>query len=471
MKILIRLLCATFLGIGTVAHAQVTLPVFFSDHMVLQQKSNAKIWGTAVGKKEVKVQTSWDHKSYVAKPDEKGNWSVLVSTPHAGGPYEIGVSQQNKIVLQDILIGEVWICSGQSNMDMPIKGYDALPITNSLDLLMESPDPMLRLFKMTRKHAATPQTNAEGRWQAAHAESVAPFSAAGYQFASYLRKHLGVPVGIMQVTWGGSAIEAWIDKDLVTEVLKDRLATNQSITKAVHQSPGNLYNGMIAPLIGYGIAGVIWYQGEQNRHNYDDYLALQYTMVRSWRDQWKIGDWAFYLAQLAPMRYPAQQEYKVPLLREAQLKLPDTLSNSGVAILIDAGEERNIHPPDKTIVAKRLAYLALSKTYQKKGFPAASPTYKKMTVKNDTVTVNFNQVPLGLTTYGKPITQFEVAGADQVFYPATATLHNTFVKVYSDKVKNPVAVRYAFKDWCVGELYSVEGLPVSSFRTDHWKKN
>lgn len=471
MKTLTKCLFVAFLGICTVAQAQVTLPAFFSDHMVLQQQSQAKIWGTAIGKKEVKIQPSWNQQTYTAKPDEKGNWSVTVATPVAGGPFDISVSQQNKIVLQDVLIGEVWICSGQSNMDMPIKGYNALPITNSLDLLMESPDPKLRLFKMARKHSATPETNVEGSWQAADAGSVAPFSAAGYQFANYLRKHLGVPVGIIQVTWGGSAIEAWIDKDLVTELLKDRLATNQSVTKAVHQTPGNLFNGMIAPLIGYPIAGVIWYQGEQNRHNYDDYLALQYAMVKSWRDRWKIGDWAFYLAQLAPMRYPAQQEYKVPLLREAQLKLPDTLSNSGVAILIDAGEERNIHPPDKTIVAKRLAYLALSKTYQKKGFPAASPTYKNMVVKNDTVTVSFNQTPLGLTTYGKQITQFEVAAADQIFYPATATLHNDVVRVYSDKVKNPVAVRYAFKDWCVGELYSVEGLPVSSFRTDHWKKN
>lgn len=471
MKKLIPLLFASFFGMATMAQAQVTLPAFFSNHMVLQQQSNAKIWGTAMGKKEVTVQTSWDRKTYTAKPDDKGNWSIKVATPHAGGPFEISVSQQNKIVLNDILIGEVWVCSGQSNMDMPVKGYNALPITNSLDLLIESPDPMLRLFKMARKHAATPETKVEGNWQAANAESVAPFSAAGYQFANYLRKHLGVPVGIIQVTWGGSAIEAWMDKDLVTDVLKERLATNQSISKAVHQTPGNLYNGMIAPLIGYHIAGVIWYQGEQNRHNYDDYLALQYAMVKSWREQWKIGDWAFYLAQLAPMRYPAQQEYKVPLLREAQLKLPDTLSNSGVAILIDAGEERNIHPPNKTIVAKRLAYLALSNTYQKKGFPAASPTYKKMVVKNDTVTLSFNGVSLGLTTYGKPLTQFEVAAADQVFYPATAILHNDVVRVYSDKVKQPVAVRYAFTDWCVGELYSVEGLPVSSFRTDQWKKN
>lgn len=155
-------------------------------------------------------------------------------------------------------------------------------------------------------------------------------------------------------------------------------------------------------------------------------------------------------------------------MREAQLKLPDTLNNVGVAVIIDAGEEKNIHPADKTVASKRLAYLALSKTYHKKGFPVASPTFKKMVMKNDTVLVHFNDIPLGLTTYGKPITQFEVAGADQVYYPATARLVNETVKVFSDKVKQPIAVRYAFKDWAIGELYSVEGLPISSFRTDNW---
>lgn len=468
MKKLILLLCISCFGFCKIASAQVEMPTFFSDHLVLQQKSNAKIWGTAIGKKEVKVKTSWDNQSYTAKPDDKGNWTVVIKTASAGGPFTISVSQQNKIVLNDVLLGEVWLCSGQSNMDMPVKGYNNLPITNSLDILMDSPDPMLRLFKVERKYATTSETNVKGSWQLADASSVAPFSAVGYQFASYLRKQLGVPVGMIQSTWGGSPIEAWMDRALVGDVLKDRLLNNKAVSKAVHQTPGNLFNGMIAPLVGYNIAGLIWYQGEQNRHNHADYLALQHAMVSSWREKWNIGNWPFYLTQLAPMKYAAREAYKVPLLMEAQLKLPDTLTNSGVAIIIDAGEEHNIHPADKTIPSKRLAYLALAKTYKKKGFPSASPTYKKMVVKNDTVLVHFNHVPLGLTTYGKQITQFEVAAADQKFYPATAVLKNDVVILYSDKVKQPIAVRYAFKDWAVGELYSVEGLPVSSFRTDNW---
>jgi len=468
MKALVIFLVAIFLACCTTAEAQVTLPTIFSDHLVLQQQSNAKIWGTAIGKKEVKVQTSWNKQTYTAKPDDKGNWSLIVKTGTAGGPFTISVSQQNKMVLEDVLLGEVWLCSGQSNMDMPVKGYNNLPITNSMDILMDSPDPMLRLFKVERKYSATPEKDVKGNWQLANAASVAPFSAVGYQFAIYLRKQLGVPVGMIQSTWGGSPIEAWMDRQLVGDVLKERLLTNQAISKAVHQTPGNLYNGMISPLIGYNLAGVIWYQGEQNRHNHQDYLALQYAMVSAWRSVWGIGEWPFYLVQLAPMKYAAREAYKVPRLMEAQLKLPDTLANSGVAVIIDAGEEKNIHPANKTLPSKRLAYLALANAYHQKGFPTISPTYKKMVMKNDTVLVHFNHIPLGLTTYGKPITQFEVAGADQIFYPATAMLVNEVVKVFSEKVKQPVAVRYAFKDWAIGELYSVEGLPISGFRTDNW---
>jgi sialate O-acetylesterase len=467
-KLIVSLGIACF-GFCKMVSAQVAMPAFFSDHLVLQQQSNAKIWGTAIGKKEVKVRTSWDNQTYTTKPDDKGNWSVVVKTASAGGPFTISVSQQNKIVLQDVLLGEVWLCSGQSNMDMPVKGYNNLPITNSMDILMEAPDPMLRLFKVDRKYATTPETNVKGTWQLADAGSAASFSAVGYQFASYLRKQLGVPVGMIQSTWGGSPIEAWMDRQLVGDVLKDRIVENKAISKAVHQTPGNLFNGMISPLVGYNIAGVIWYQGEQNRHNHGDYLVLQHAMVNSWRTKWNIGDWPFYLVQLAPMKYAAHEAYKVPLLREAQLKLPDTLNNAGVAVIIDAGEEKNIHPANKTVASKRLAYLALANTYHKKGFPAASPTFKKMVMKNDTVLVHFNDIPLGLTTYGKPIKQFEIAGADQIFYPATAVLVNDVVRLYSDKVKQPIAIRYAFKDWAVGELYSVEGLPISSFRTDNWK--
>lgn len=469
VKILQHAIALCFLmALVNLANADVKLPAFFADNMVLQQKSKVKFWGFSSGKKEITIKTSWDHQTYRVKADTAGNWQVFLATPSAGGPYQISVTQENKIQLQNILIGEVWVCSGQSNMDMPVQGYDNLPILNSSDILLNSPNPSLRLFHVERQYASTPKKDVKGNWQQADASSVKSFSAVGYQFANILQKYLGVPVGIIQTTWGGSPIEAWMDKSTVQSVLKERLATNRSIRNTVHQTPGNLFNGMVAPLIGYHIAGVIWYQGEQNRFDHGDYLSLQLAMVNLWRGQWNIGDWPFYLVQLAPMHYSKQDAASVPLLREAQLQLVDTLSNSGIAISIDAGEEFNIHPPNKTIIAKRLAYLALAKTYKKDGIPAEGPKYDGMLVKNDTIHVKFSKIPLGITSYGKKITQFEVAGADKVFYPASASIRNKEVVVYSKEVKNPIAVRYAFSDWCIGELYSTTGLPASPFRSDNW---
>ncbi|TDO23121.1 sialate O-acetylesterase [Pedobacter duraquae] len=450
------------------AQAEVRLPALFADKMVLQQKSQVKIWGFSTGKKVISIKSSWDNKTYLIKPSTHGDWQTFLSTPIAGGPYAITISQENKIVLSNILIGEVWICSGQSNMDMPMKGYGGLPITNSLDILMDAPNPNLRLFHVEKAFSATPQQDVKGHWEQADASSASNFSAVGYQFASFLQKHLGIPIGIIQTTWGGSPIEAWIDRTLVEHTLGDRLTSDRAISKANHQTPGNLYNAMVKPLVGYNIAGVIWYQGEQNRHNNQDYLVLQMKMVNLWRNEWNIGAWPFFSVQLAPMDYGKEPALSVPLLREAQIKLTDTLENSGVAVAIDAGELHNIHPANKTIVAKRLAYLALAKTYQKKGIAYTGPKYQAMQINQDTVTVKFSGIPLGMTSYGKKITQFELAGSDHVFHPATARIKDDKVIVVSTEVKNPIAVRYAFKDWCVGELYSVEGLPASPFRTDNW---
>ncbi|WP_316828485.1 sialate O-acetylesterase [Pedobacter miscanthi] len=467
MKLRNSILCIFFTWVFN-AQAEVKLPALFANGMVLQQKTNVKIWGFSTGKKTISIKTSWDHKTYQVKPLADGKWQTLLATPTAGGPYSINIDQENKIVLSDVLIGEVWICSGQSNMDMPVKGYGGLPITNSMDILMDAPNPNLRLFHVEKAFSATPKTDVKGNWEQADASSVSSFSAVGYQFASFLQKHLGVPIGIIQSTWGGSPIEAWTDKTVVENLLGDRINADRAISKANHQTPGNLYNAMVKPLIGYNIAGVIWYQGEQNRHNHQDYLSLQMTMVNLWRKEWGIGAWPFYGVQLAPMDYGKEPTLSVPLLREAQLKLTDTLENSGMAISIDAGEEHNIHPANKTIVAKRLAYLALAKTYHKQGIAFSGPRYQSLHVKQDTVTVKFSNIPMGMTDYGKKITQFEVAGSDKIFHAATARIKNDKVIVISAEVKQPVALRYAFKGWCVGELYSVEGLPASPFRTDNW---
>lgn len=446
----------------------VILPACFANGMVLQQKSQVKIWGFSTSGKPIRMTTSWDHKFYQIKAGADGDWQTHISTPVAGGPYSISIEQENKILLSDVLIGEVWICSGQSNMDMPVKGYGGLPVKNSMDILLDAPNSSLRLFHVEKAFSTIPKNDVTGKWARADASSACTFSAVGYQFASFLQKHLGIPVGIIQATWGGSPIEAWTDRSVVENLLGERLSSDRAISKANHQSPGNLYNAMIKPLAGYQIAGAIWYQGEQNRHNHQDYLALQKTMVKLWRKEWNIGSWPFYVVQLAPMIYGKEPALSVPLLREAQLQLTDSLENTGIAISIDAGEEHNIHPPDKTIIAKRLAFLALDQTYHRTGIVSSGPRFRSMQVRNDTVIVKFTNVALGMTAYGKKITQFELAGADHSFYPALAHIKDDQIVLVSKEVKKPLAVRYAFHDWCVGELYNVEGLPASPFRTDNW---
>lgn len=463
-----RLLALIIIAFSVAANAQVKLPAFFSDGMILQQKSAVKIWGDAQAGQSISVSTSWDKKRYQTKTDAEGKWFVKVNTPAAGGPYNIDIAGANKLSLRNILIGEVWVCSGQSNMDIPLKGYPNTPILNSNDILMDSPDDGIRLFHVALKTAPQPLTDVKGSWQAADAASAQNFSAVGYQFARFIHQHLKVPVGIIQATWAGSAIEAWMDKQLVADVLKDSLATDKALSPSAHRSPGNIYNGMIAPLIGYGIAGMIWYQGEQNRFNYYSYPALQTAMVTAWRKGWDCGDWPFYYVQLAPFAYPAAQQDLVPRMRDAQASIVKMLPNSGMAVALDAGEEHNIHPANKTIIARRLAYLALGKTYQKKGIAFAGPRFSELVIDKDTARVKFVAAPNGLTTFGKNITQFEIAGSDKVFYPATAIIRNSIVNVHSDNVKQPVAVRYAFKAWTVGELYNTDGLPASSFRTDNW---
>ncbi len=450
------------------AAAQVKLPAFFSDHMVLQQKSKVKIWGTVSGDGLVCVVTSWSNKSYRTKAGVDGKWLLQIETPAAGGPFTLEIKQKNRIILNDVMIGEVWLCSGQSNMDMPVKGYLNSPVLGSNDLLIEAPNKKIRLFHVGRNTSATALSDVKGAWMEADVSAVKEFSAVGFQFAKFIQQHLGVPVGMIQSTWGGSPIEAWMDKFALEEGLKEGLDGDKAISKAAHQTPSNLFNGMIAPIVGYGIRGVLWYQGEQNRHNYASYLTLQPAMVSSWRKHWGIGDWPFYYVQIAPMQYSESQSALIPRLREVQSKAMGLIPQSGMAVSIDAGEERNIHPANKTVISKRLAYWALANAYQKQGIVFRGPEYESFKVSNDTVELQFRNAELGFSTFGKKLTQFEISGADRKFYPADAVLKGRKVLVYSEQVKKPVAVRYAFKDWAVGELYNTEGLPASSFRTDNW---
>ena len=456
-------------ALPALVNAQVKLPHFFSDGMMLQQQTEAKIWGTAPANEAISVTPSWDKKKYKAKTDSAGKWQLQIATPIAGGPFEIEIKDKaSRQIIHNVLIGEVWLCSGQSNMDMPVKGYWEAPILNSAEILLNAPDSSIRLFRVGRKSSSTPLDDVSGKWEQADAASVKEFSAVAYRYGAMLRKHLGVPVAIIQSTWGGSPIEAWMDSATLQKVSMQTKLTGGATSTAENRTPYRLYNGMIAPLVGYNIAGMLWYQGEQNRYNYNDYLLLQPAMVDAWRKDWGIGNWPFYFVQIAPMKYPASQQALVPYFREVQLKLAEKMTNAGMAVSIDAGAENNIHPGKKEVISQRLTYLALAKHYGIEAIPCEPPSYKSFRINGDTMLLQFANIPLGFTTFGNPLTQFEVAGNDKVFHPATAVIKGSSIAVYSAEVKQPVAARYAFKDWATSELYGVEGLPVSSFRTDDW---
>lgn len=443
--------------ITSTAFAKISLPSIFSDNMVLQQNSNVSIWGKAKANVKVTIHTSWNSEKYSATSDSDGSWKLSVVATKAGGPYQITISDGEEVVLNNVLLGEVWVCSGQSNMEMPVKGFKNQPALNSADILLDADNPQIRLIRYEKTLSRIPQYDCKSTsWQISDAQSAKEFSAVGYQFALQLQRKLKVPVGIIMSTWGGTKIEGWMAGN-------SGVADTAKITK---NDPSVLFNAMINPFLGYGIKGVIWYQGEANRSNYTQYDQLMEAMVKGWRTAWNIGEWPFYYVQIAPFKYDKTNQSA--FLREAQLKASSLIPNSGMVVSMDVGTENFIHPPDKTAISKRLIYWAMANTYGMKGLAFASPVYQSHKIVKNVITISFSHAENGLSSFGKTLSAFEIAGDDKVFYPATAKITVAGVVVQSEQVKTPIAVRYAFKDWVAGDLFSNEGLPASSFRTDDW---
>ena len=453
----------------TFVQAEVKLPKFFSDNMVLQQQTECNLWGTADEGKTVSITTSWDNKTYQVKADKEGKFEVKVQTPAAGGPYEITFNDGKACKLSNILIGEVWICSGQSNMEMQMKGFKQQPVEGTTEELLRCKDTQLRLFTVKRHVSLTPRYNVEGQWNEANSASVRDFSATAYYFGKALRATLDVPVGLIVTAWGGSACEAWMKADWLRAFPKvKQTITVGDVSKLQQRCPTALYNGQLNPLIGYGIRGAIWYQGEDNIPRYDYYAPLMARMIEGWRAEWKQGEFPFYYCQIAPYDYSLIGWKDSQLLREQQMKAEDMIPNCRMAVLMDAGLEYGIHPRKKRQAGERLALLALANTYEVKGLPEFA-RYKEVAFQNDTCVISFDRskewvyFEHGTTSYN-----FEVAGQDKVFHPASKVwVSRNHVYVICNEVKSPAAVRYAFKDWADGDLMH-DGLPVSSFRTDNW---
>lgn len=466
-----KLICAIVALIGLTVNAKVKLPQFFSDNMVLQQQTECNIWGWAEPGKNIIILTSWDKKSYLRTARKDGYFSVKVKTPEAGGPYTIVFRDDDTVMLNNVMIGEVWICSGQSNMEMLMKGYKAQPVEGATEELLSCKDNELRLFYAKRLASLEPQQDLAGSWQEADIASVREFSATAYFFGKALRKALGVPVGLICTAFGGSACEAWMNADWLKAFPKvQQTITEEDVKKLQQRCPTALYNGQLKPLIGYGIRGAIWYQGEDNVPRYDFYAPLLSRMIQGWRSEWQQGDFPFYYCQIAPFDYSVTDWalYNSALLREQQTKVETMVDNCRMAVLLDTGIKDVIHPRKKRLAGERLAILALANTYEVKGLPDFA-TYKDVEFKNDTAVVSFDRSKEWVYFEHDGTSQnFEVAGDDKVFHPATKVWTNrNRVYVICNDVKAPVAVRYAFHDWVVGDLMH-DGLPVSSFRTDNW---
>jgi sialate O-acetylesterase len=457
--------------------AKIVLPSFFGDNMVLQQKTDAAIWGWAKPNSTVSVTTSWNKKKYSVTADAAGKWKTKIATPGAGGPYDITITDGEILSLKNILIGEVWLVSGQSNMEMPMKGYRDQPILGANDAVFNSTNNQIRLYTVPRWVRTIPQDSTRNAtWKIAEPETVNNFSAVAYHFGKILQDKLDVPVGIINISYGGSSAEAWMSAEAMKEFPELPVPAIADSAKVNNRTPTTLYNGMLKPFIGYAIKGCLWYQGESNNGRAEQYEKLFPAMVKQWRTEFGIGDFAFYFAQIAPYNYrngttaiaPLDLKSNSAFLRDAQRKAVNTIPNSGMVVLMDNGEEWNIHPADKETVGKRFSYLALAATYGMKGFAYQSPALDSFLVNGSIVTLKFKNAPNGLTSFGKTLTQFEIAGADKIFRPASAMIRNGTILVSSPLVLAPAAVRYAFKDFIVGELFSTEGYPVSSFRTDDW---
>lgn len=639
-----------FLAVSSSFATSLRLPAILADHMVLQQNSFTKIWGWAEAGEEVRVITSWNQQSYRVVADQDGNWLVSVATGKAGGPYTITVKAETTIVLKDILLGELWICSGQSNMEWQLTNAET-----AAEEIPRSNYPNIRLFTVEKHIAARPDVDLVGSWELCNPESSANFSAVAYFFGKMLHQDLGVPVGLVNTSWGGTPSESWTSREklqefgdfdqqleelygasgeemMLAESEREKVATmikeqqdfdnqensgfkegwmksgfndaswdqmscpaewstleevgmlegvvwmrteitipeqwkGKSLTlelgpvdemdvtyingvevgrnmiinnwnkPRVYQVPGSLvkgkdlklairivnthmqggmigeagkmkiypsgkpgkeevmiagnwkyriayrfpkvpmlfnahtpsvlYNGMIHPIKNMAIRGAIWYQGESNQTRAFQYRSIFPGMIEDWRDNWNQGDFPFYFVQIAPFRYG--QEHTSAELREAQLLTLSKLKYTGMAVTMDIGNPDDIHPTNKRDVGKRLALWALAKDYGK-DLVFSGPLYREQSIEDNKIRIHFNCTGSGLESRGGQLTHFEIAGDDQVYHPAVAVIDGASVIVSSEEVVSPLAVRYGWTNTAEPNLFNSEGLPASSFCTDHWKR-
>ncbi|TDH26635.1 sialate O-acetylesterase [Segetibacter sp. 3557_3] len=493
MRCISAVLCLFLL---TTLHAKVRLPALISDNMVLQQKSKVALWGWAERGEKVTITGSWNNKSITTTTGTNGKWQASISTTAAGGPYQLTFKGSNILNVQNVLLGEVWLASGQSNMEFFVSKTRNASYTGVINYEQEikaANFPMIRQIDVANKNADEPQEDFRGDWKVCSPQTVDTFSAVAYYFARKVHQETGYPIGIINSTWGGTAAESWTKKEVLladtglrrlierydqqvadypaaSEKHKSALANwsaDTTRTKPVapakpnpDKSPYRLYNAMIAPLVPYTLKGILWYQGESNATRAQQYQKLFPALINSWRYDFKNKNLPFYFVQISPHRS------QNPEIREAQLLTYRNTPNTGIVVTTDNGDSLDIHPRNKKPVGERLSLWALNKLYGKKG-EYSGPLYRSMKVSGDKIIIEFDHAQ-GLNS-PQGLKEFMIAGADKHFVLATAVIERDKVVVSAAGVTQPVAVRYAWRNIPVADLFNGSGLPASPFRTDQWK--
>lgn len=479
------------------------LSPLFTDNMVLQRDRPDPVWGWTTPGATVQVSMNGKNASAVAGSD--GRWQATLPSMKAGGPYTLTISGPQQVTLQNVLLGDVWICSGQSNMQFGVG--------NLLDpdkVISQADNPNLRIYTVAADAALAPTQNLGGNWMVCTPDNIKQggwngFSAVGYFFGQALQKRLGIPIGLIHTSWGGTPAEAWTSAEALhamgtdfdsglsqvaqwntaQQAGQDPFASSPDQRNGLQNDPSTLYNGMISPLIPVSFKGVIWYQGESNAGRSYQYRKLLPAMIEDWRNRWGEGDFPFLIVQLANFMQaqPNPGESGWAELREAQLMTWQHVPKTGMAVIIDIGDANDIHPKDKQDVGNRLALAAMSVAYGDKKDEYSGPIYKSMKIEGNTIHLSFTHTGGGLvagqitpnpdgngtfTATGGKLTGFAVAGADHKWVWADASIQGNDVLVSSPDVPNPLAARYAWADNPACNLYNGAGLPASPFRTDDW---
>ena len=460
--------------------AKIVLPEIVGDNMVLQQQTDARIWGTAEAGATVSAKASWLAQAVETKADKNGQWQLLLKTPAAEKrEHQIVLSENGRqqLTLSRVLIGEVWFASGQSNMEMPLEGFWNCPVNGNNEAIATAAEhPWVRMAPIKQNGQTKPVETCPGKWQVPSPATAAHFSATGWYFAQMLQRVLDVPVGVIACAWGGSKVEGWTPEEIVktysdVDIEKEqREGWNGSWWH--YYTPIIMYNGMLHPLRHYTIRGFLWYQGESNVGKEQTYPERLKTMADVWRREFggTAQSLPFYLVEIAPWGGYGNEWLSAPLFRECQHRAASIIENSGIICtndLVQPYEVNQIHPAEKREVGNRLAYLALNRTYGMKDIVCDSPEYDRMEVHGDSIEVFFKYAEQGLSPW-QDIRGFELAGADGQFHEATAVLNESHKSVFvtAPGVKAPTAVRYGFKAFLPGNLKSIRNLPVVPFRSD-----